>query len=305
MYGLGFLIFYYPILSMVDEYWIRRRGMAYGLLCSASGASGTVMPLVMQALLRKYGYPTTLRATAVVLLLATGPLIPMLKGRLPVSTLENSGLRTDWSFMKKPLFWVYNLSNLIQGLGYFFPSLFLPSFATSIGLNGWQGALLLTVMSISQVLGQFTFGYLSDRRRLLPVLMAVSTLVSATATFSLWGVSRSFPPLLIFAMLFGFFGAGYTALWGRMVSAVSEHGEETPGQSNAAQAQAMFSCFCFGKGVGNVLAGPISAGLISNIVHVGSYGALKYKAVVVFTGVSMLLSAISIGPWHLRPKRHV
>src|SRR5271167_1272429 len=54
MYGVGFLIFYYPILSMVDEFWVTRRGMAYGLLCSASGASGSIMPLVIQALLRKY-----------------------------------------------------------------------------------------------------------------------------------------------------------------------------------------------------------------------------------------------------------
>lgn len=32
LYGIGFIIFYYPILSMVDEYWVRRRGMAYGIL---------------------------------------------------------------------------------------------------------------------------------------------------------------------------------------------------------------------------------------------------------------------------------
>jgi hypothetical protein len=49
-YGFGFLIFYYPILSMVNEYWVARRGMAYGILCGASGLSGTVMPFVIQAL---------------------------------------------------------------------------------------------------------------------------------------------------------------------------------------------------------------------------------------------------------------
>lgn len=43
MYGVGFLIFYYPILSFVNEFWIARRGMAYGpspffLLQIVSGA---------------------------------------------------------------------------------------------------------------------------------------------------------------------------------------------------------------------------------------------------------------------------
>ncbi|OAR01883.1 hypothetical protein LLEC1_05529, partial [Akanthomyces lecanii] len=75
-YGLGFLIFYYPILHMVSEYWVARRGMAYGILCGASGISGTVMPFVVQALLARYGYATTLRAVAVALVVLTGPMIP-------------------------------------------------------------------------------------------------------------------------------------------------------------------------------------------------------------------------------------
>lgn len=293
MYGVGFLIFYYPIISMVDEFWIARRGMAYGILCSASGASGTVMPLILQALLRRYGYPTTLRAIAVTLFVATGPLIPMLRGRLPPTEAGGSLGRTDWSFIKRPLFWIYSLSNIVQGLGYFFPSLYLPSYATSLGLSPVMGALLLTLMSISQVLGQSTFGYLSDRVP-LNLLITVSLLVSSTATFALWGISRSFAPLLVFAMLFGFFGAGYTPLWARMVSSVSD------GQSAAL---AMFSLFCFGKGVGNILAGPISAGLILPTVSVNDYGALKYKSVVIFAGTCMLVSAMSISTWYMQRVR--
>ena len=293
MYGIGFLIFYYPILSMVEEFWVARRGMAYGILCGASGVSGTAMPLVIQALLQRYGYPTTLRAISVALTVATGPLIPLLKGRLPNSQSGASTGRSDWSFFKKPLFWIYSVSNIIQGLGYFFPALFLPSYATSIGLSGWQGALLLTVMSISQVLGQFTFGYLSDRRIPLDVLITVTLVVSSIATFSLWGLARSFAPLLVFAIIFGFFAAGYTAMWGRMVSAVSQE---------QSAALVMFSFFCLGKGVGNVLAAPLSAGLIVPMVRVSSYGALKYKAVVAFTGASMLVSAISIGTRYVRLK---
>ena len=103
LYGIGFIIFYYPILSMVDEYWVRRRGMAYGLLCSASGVSGAVTPLSLEALLQKYGHRTTLRGVAVFLFVLTGPLIPLLKGR-PVQQ-HNVSLRTDWSFLRSSLFW--------------------------------------------------------------------------------------------------------------------------------------------------------------------------------------------------------
>lgn len=283
MYGIGFIIFYYPILSLVDEFWVRKRGMAYGFLCSASGASGAVMPLILQAMLRRFGYRITLRAVAVTLVALTGPLIPLLKGRIGQQHITS--MRTDWSFLTKPLFWIYTLSNVLMGLGYFFPSLYLPSYASAIGLGAAKGALLLTLMSISQVGGQFTFGYLSDKKLSLNMLMIVSLSVAAAATFSTWGVACSLVPLIVFALLYGFFGAGYTAMWARMVSAIS---------AEPSASQSMFSLFCFGKGLGNVLAGPIGAGLLRLSTDNGGYGHGTYKAVVIFTGVCLLLSGVSL-----------
>lgn len=292
MYGVGFLIFYYPILSFVNEFWIERRGMAYGVLCASSGVSGIVMPFAIEAMLNKYGYPTTLRAITVGLAVLTFPLTPFLKGRLPPSEQITIG-PTDWSCLKKPLFWVYCTSNVIQGLGYFFPSLYLPSYATSIGLSSAHGALLLALLSVSQVLGQFTFGYLSDHKLPLNFLVVTSTLVSAIAALAIWGLARSLAVLVLFSLTYGFFAAGYVAMWARMGSAVSE--EPTA-------ALATFSLFCFGKGIGNVVAGPISAGLLQPVVVVGTYGAMKYKTVIVFTGTCMLSSAASLGAWYIRPK---
>lgn len=103
MYGLGFLLIYFPIMNMVSEYWIARRDMAFGLTFSASGFSGVLIPFVVEAMLNKYGYPTTLRAAAVALAALTGPLIPLMKGRLPPA--EQSALgKIDWSFLRKPVF---------------------------------------------------------------------------------------------------------------------------------------------------------------------------------------------------------
>jgi len=293
MYGVGFLIFYYPILSFVNEFWIERRGTAYGILCASSGVSGIVMPFAIAAMLNKYGYPITLRIIAGGLAIITGPLLPLLKGRLRPSEQITIG-RTDWSCLKKPLFWVYCTSNMIQGLGYFFPSLYLPSYATSIGLSSAQGALLLALLSVSQVLGQFTFGYLSDHKIPLNFLIATSTLISAVAALAIWGLARSVAVLVIFSLIYGFFAAGYVAMWARMGSAVSE--EPTA-------ALATFSLFCFGKGIGNVVAGPISAGLLRPVVVIDTYGAMKYKAVIIFTGTCMFCSAASLGAWYITPKR--
>lgn len=293
MYGIGFLTFYYPILSFVNEYWIARRGMAYGLLCSASGLSGAVMPFTLEALLNRYGYPTTLRAVAIGLVVLTGPLIPVLKGRLPASEQTRS-TPTDWSFFRSPLFWIYTVSNLAQGLGYFFPSIYLPSHASSLGLSSTQGALLIALLSTSQVFGQFTFGYLSDKRMSINFLILVSTVISAISVLALWGLAYTFIRLIFFSLIYGFFGAGYTAMWARMGTAIS---------SEPTTAFTTFGLFCLQKGIGNVLTGPISGALVGQRVNARSYGVVKYEGIVLFTGSCMLASGISVAMGYFKPKK--
>lgn len=271
MYGIGFIIFYYPILDMVTEFWVVRRGMAAGLLCSASGVSGTVMPIVLRTMLQRYGYPTTLRATAIALTLLTGPILPLLKGRLPVTV--SAPRKTNWSFLKRPLFWIYTVSNFAMGLGYFFPALYLPSYATSHGMSPTQGALLLTLMSVAQVFGQVSFGYLSDGKVPLNLLTITAAFVAAIAVYTCWGLTRVFHTLAVFSILYGFFGAGYTATWVRISSAID---------SEPTAAFAAFALLNLGKGVGNILAGPIGGALHS------------YDKIIWFSGSCLLASAVTI-----------
>lgn len=289
-YGVGFLIFYYPILSMVNEYWIARRGMAYGVLCGASGVSGTVMPFVLQALLAKYGYKTTLRAVAVALTLLTGPFIPLLKGRLPPSERINMP-RIKWTFFQSPLFWIYSFSNLLQGLGYFFPALYLPSHAASLRLGDKSGALLLALMSVCQVGGQFVFGLLSDRRVPLNILACLPTVVAGVACFTMWRLAESLTVLIFFAIVYGFFGTGFTAIWARMSTAVTDDVTAGP---------IVFTLLNFGKGIGNVLAGPIGGLLVSKPGSTGTPSS--YRWVIVFTGTCMFASTCII---FLRSTKHL
>lgn len=111
---VGFVIFYYPIISIVSEWWIARQGVAFGVITSAAGASGTVMPRVIETLLNKYGHKTTLRAIAVAKVVLFGPLIPLVRTRLPASQ-ANSVTRIEWSFASKPVFLIHQLRECFAG----------------------------------------------------------------------------------------------------------------------------------------------------------------------------------------------
>lgn len=288
LYGLGFVTLTYPIISMVNEWWVARKGMAFGLISASSGATGAVMPFIIESLLSRYGHRTTLRASAVAMTILTAPLLPLFRGRLPASETATLA-RTDWSFIKRPLFWIYASSILAQGLGFFSPVVFLPSYATSIGMSTVDGALLLALMSIAQVLGQFAFGFMSDKNLSVSSLVFACCVTAAAASFGLWGPAKSMPLLVVFSLVYGFFGFGFSTMRVAMGRAVS---------NNPATVFASYAIFVFLQGIGNILVAPVNAALMSGTISRGRFGAGMYEGTIILTGASSFLAALIIGAWH-------
>lgn len=66
MYAIGGSLLYLPAISYLDEWFVHRKGLAFGIMWAGTGSSGLVCPLVLQWLLSSYGFRTTLRVWAVV-----------------------------------------------------------------------------------------------------------------------------------------------------------------------------------------------------------------------------------------------
>lgn len=288
LYGLGFVTLTYPIISMLNEWWIARKGMAFGLISASSGITGAALPFIIQALLDKYGHRTTLRAFAVAMVILTGPLIPLVKGRLPPAERATIG-KTRWDFLKHPLFWTYALATLVQGIGFFFPTVFLPSFASAVNLPSIDGALLVALMSIAQVLGQITFGYLSDLKLSISALAAGCCLAAAVGSFIFWGLAKSMALLVPFSLIYGFFAFAFGTMRLAMGRAVCD---------DPSTIMTTYAIFVFLQGIGNVLVSPISAKLISGPTQRSHFAAGKYDGVVALTGASSVSAALIISVWH-------
>lgn len=67
LYAIGGLTLYFPAMIFVDEWFIARKGLAYGVMWAGSGSAGVVVPFLLQWLLDNYGFRTALRVWAVVL----------------------------------------------------------------------------------------------------------------------------------------------------------------------------------------------------------------------------------------------
>lgn len=286
LYATGFLILYYPLLSMMNEWFVRRRGLAYGILFAGGGFSGVGLPFLLEFLLARLGYKITLRGVAVAEFILVAPILPLLKGRLPPS--QSSAARpVDFSFLTQPHFWVLTFSNLCQGLAYYMPALYLPTFAAALGYSSTVGAMILAANNVASVLGQLSFGYLTDRVDNVHFLVFASTAMSAVAAFALWGFAHSLELLVLFSITFGWFAGAYVVYWPKFGSMLSE------------DPQPIYGLLSFGKGLGNVVTGSISASLLTRPVSSG-YGIGRFEPLIIFVGSLMAASSLGIVGWPMR-----
>ena len=238
LYGIGFLVLYTSLLTMINEWFVKRRGLAYGLLGAGGGISGAVSPIMAEWLLAAYGLKSTMRILGIAQIILTFPLLFFVKGRLP-SSVANRAWIGSVKFLENPHFWVICISSTLQSFAFFIPFIYLPTFATLIGLSPQTGALILAALNISKTLGAIIFGYLSTKISNVFILLFLTMFVSSVAIFSIWGLSFTLPTLVGFAVLYGGFASGFSVLWQTFCLMAEEP-------------QFMFSILSCIKGIGNV-----------------------------------------------------
>jgi MFS family permease len=197
-----------------------------------------------------------------VLFVATAPLTFFLKPRLPAaqSTYHRA---FDLSFLGNKTFLLLQLGNILEGLGYFLPSIYLPTYAKSIGASNTVSALTLILINVATVFGCVFMGSIIDRWHVTTCIL-VSTIGSTLSVFLLWGFSTNLPLLLVFCAVYGLFAGSYSTVYPGIMATVKKSERST-------DSTMIFAVLAAGRGIGNVACGPVSEALLQ-LGDVGSTG---------------------------------
>lgn len=126
LYAVGGSLHYFPAFLYLDDWFVKRRGTAYGVFIAGAGAAGVVIPFVMEWLLNTWGFRTALRVWAVVSVVLTLPVFFFLKTKSSNVLATGVPHRSEFKFLRSPALWLLFAGNVIQSLGYFMPMLYLP-----------------------------------------------------------------------------------------------------------------------------------------------------------------------------------
>jgi len=287
LYAIGGTMLYTPTILFLNEWFIRRKGLAFGIMWAGTGMSGVIIPFVMNWGLYKYGFATMLRAWSIVLVVLSGPLLIFVKPRLP---LRPGAQRRPFSFrfLRTSTFWILEAGNILQGLGFFIPNIYLPSYAQSLGLSYVSSTLTVSLANTTSVFGAVLLGSLIDRFHVTTVIL-ISAIGSTASVFLFWGLAASFPALCVFSLFYGLFAGGYSSTYTGVLAEVKRR---EPGSESGL----IFGMLSAGRGIGAVACGPLSDVLLSSRPWRGEaalgYGT-GYGGLIVFTGVTAALGGLS------------
>jgi MFS family permease len=286
IYALGGSLAWTPILFYIEEWWVRRRGFAYGVAMAGLGLSGAILPVVLEWLLHSYGFRTTLRVCALCFVVLNFPIVFFFKPRLPISQTSQSR-SFDMSFWTCSNFLILQSGNIIQSLGFFLPAIYLPTFARSLGASPIESTVTIMLLNGAGFVGCLVMGAATDKFHVVNCVF-VSAVGSAVAVFLLWGFSTSLAVLYAFCIAYGAFSGCQSSAWSAIV-------RDTQEKRRGTDSGMAWACLAAGKGIGNLCSGPLSEALL----HAGNWDAgmaygSGYGALIAFTGVTALFSGWSI-----------
>ncbi|KAK6216085.1 hypothetical protein LQW54_003861 [Pestalotiopsis sp. IQ-011] len=294
LFGIGGCVAYCPSTLYIDEWFARRKGMAYGFVWSAAGVGGVVLPLIFEILLGRFGFRTAMRIWSGVMFAGSAPLAWFIKPRLPYSANINNKRSFNMRFVVSRRFMLHQLVNVIQATGYFLPGIFLPVYARMhFGTSSFLSTLTVMLMNIAVTIGLVVMGLLSDRLRPTSCML-ISAAGAATAVLLVWGLSVTLPALYAFCVLYGLFAGGWAAIWPGIMKEVSQKGEaEGYGLTDPIM---VHGHLCVGRGVGNVVSGPLSDALVRGMPwkskSVAGYGS-GYGVLILYIGLTGLVSGMN------------
>lgn len=212
-------------IVLVSNWFVRRRGLALGILLTGTSFGGVLIPQIANPLIATYGWRTAMLFISFIIWLILLPAIiffvktkPSDLGLFPDgdeqetvitetqnSSMNQSGMLLDEA-IKTPVFWILAACAAL---------IFYPIFVTSqqfilylqtpkIGLTATQGATALSTLFAVSVAGKFLFGFLSDKISPAKVMliccagMFLSTLILFNIT-----ATTAFIFLAVFGLTYG------------------------------------------------------------------------------------------------------
>lgn len=216
--GIGCGLMFCPTLALISTYFVKRRGIAIGLVASGSATGGMVFPAVVMRMLPEVGYGWTMRTLGFITMATLIPCLLFFKQRLPPRT---TGPLVEWAAFKEMPYLLFAVGMFLNFWGLYVAFFYVGSFSRNIvGVSETTSINLLMVMNGVGIVGRLVPNLLADQfTGPLNILIPFSCATAIVAYC--WPAVHDMSGLWTFAILYGLFAAGIQSLFPATLSTLT------------------------------------------------------------------------------------
>lgn len=194
-FGLAFISL--PAISVLPQWFKKRRTLASALSTAGSGCGGLVYNLGMQKVLEAKSVSWALRVQSIICFGLTWISIVLVRTRI-----ESKYALYDLDIMRSVGFWLYCLYVVFCMFGYVIVLYGMANFTTSLGYSAYQGSIASAMAQVGSVFGRPLVGQLSDKFGVLNVTVS-AYLLCGVFSLAMWIPARNFATVIAFCLIMG------------------------------------------------------------------------------------------------------
>ncbi|KAK0498926.1 major facilitator superfamily domain-containing protein [Armillaria luteobubalina] len=229
VFAIGSALAVIPALTIPSQWFIKHRGkchthnfgyyyprpsnagFATGVGVSGYGIGGLVLSPVTQKLIDEVGIRWTLRIMSLLTFVLAGIAFAFMKTRSVPVIQRNDRIQMS-HLLKDPVIYALWTFMLLSAFGYYIPTFYTLEYARNrLQRTAQNGATALAIQAGLSAVGRVLTGLMGDYVGHLTAL-TICQLIAGIAQMAVWPFCTSFPSLMAFSAVYGFFSGGIVSL---------------------------------------------------------------------------------------------
>ncbi len=243
-----------PLVADTSQWFLKRRGLAVGIVASGNYIAGTFWPPFMQYAIATWGWRNTYIGLGVICILIMVPLAQLLRRRPSfvdsASPASGSGANHKGLLPKHPLLYpALVLAGLSCCVAMSMPQVHIVAYCADLGFGPARGAEMLSVMLGFGVLSRLASGFIADKIGGLATLIAGSFLQMLALLFYI--PFDGLTSLYVVSAIFGLAQGGIVPSYAMIIR------DHFPARQAGSRISTVLTATVFGMALGGWLSGEI------------------------------------------------
>ncbi|KAL7790298.1 major facilitator superfamily domain-containing protein [Trichoderma ceciliae] len=207
-------------MSCVVGWFLKKRAAAYGIMASGSSFGGVILPIMMDKLIIKIGFPWMMRTIAFMFMVLLAIACLTVKSRLPPRP-RKFFIKEYVDNLKDIRLAVTILASFFFMCGMFLPFNYVLLQAQSAGFSPTLIPYILPILNAVSIFGRILPGIAADKMGRYNVMIFI-TFLSAIFCLAVWVPVRNMAGILVFVAFFGFSSGGFISIGPTLVAQISD-----------------------------------------------------------------------------------